>query len=137
MMTSIVKLLYVIIIINDYYYNKNHLSSSYYAADTNPRACLVFLVSFKPLDFKKCVLGTSLVVQGLRLHGPNEGAWVQSLVEKELEMQLKILHATTKTQSSQINKYYGEKKKRNAFSYVSIPQMERLRFNDVSQGDSG
>ena len=69
---------------------------------------------------------------------PMKGPWVQSLVEKELEMQLKILHATTKTQSSQINKYYGgKKKKRNAFSYVSIPQMERLRFNDVSQGDSG
>ena len=69
---------------------------------------------------------------------PMKGPWVQSLVEKELEMQLKILHATTKTQSSQINKYYGgKKKKRTAFSYVSIPQMERLRFNDVSQGDSG
>ena len=69
---------------------------------------------------------------------PMKGAWVQPLVEMELEMQLKILHATTKTQSSQIKKILWKKKKeRNAFSCVSIPQMERLRFNDVSQGDSG
>ena len=72
-MTSIIKLLYVIIIINDYYYNNNHLSSSFYSADTSPRACPVFLASFKPLDFKKCILGTSLVVQGLRLHAPYAG----------------------------------------------------------------
>ena len=30
---------------------------------------------------------------------PMQGTWVQSLVEEELEMQLKILHATTKTQT--------------------------------------
>ena len=38
-------------------------------------------------------------------------AWLQSLVEEELEMQLKILHATTKTRSSQVNKCYEKKKK--------------------------
>ena len=67
---------------------------------------------------------------------PMQEAWLQSLAEEELEMQLKILHATTKTRSSQVNKCY-EKKKRNVFSCDSILQMERLRFNDLSQGDSG
>ena len=41
---------------------------------------------------------------------PIQEAWLQSLVEEELEMQLKILHATTKTRSSQVNKYYEKKK---------------------------
>ena len=57
-------------------------------------------------------LGTSLVVQRLRLHVPKEGAWVQSLVrEQDLTncnldclLKLKILHATAKTWHSQINK---------------------------------
>ena len=42
-------------------------------------------------------------MQWLRLHNPNAGALVQSLVG-ELDPTCKIPHATTKTRYSQINK---------------------------------
>ena len=58
-------------------------------------------------NVKGSLCGTSLVVQWLRLHGPNAGGLVQSLV-RELDPacrpQLKEAHATTKTRHSQINK---------------------------------
>lgn len=46
----------MIIIINDYYSNNSHLSSTCYVAGTVPRACLSFLISFKSLHVKKCIL---------------------------------------------------------------------------------
>ena len=62
--------------------------------------CLVFLNSI-PSD------GTSLVVQWLRPHAPKTGAQVQSLVSelRSHRLQLKIPHATAKTQHSRINNY--------------------------------
>ena len=59
---------------------------------------------------------TSLVVQWLRLHAPKAGGlgstpdqWTRShMLQLRISMlQIKILHAATKTQHSQINKYGG------------------------------
>ena len=50
--------------------------------------------------------GTFLVVQGLRLHTPNAGGpgSISAQGTRFYLLQLKILHAATKTQCSQVNK---------------------------------
>ena len=52
--------------------------------------------------------GTSLVVQWLKLHSHNAGdlGLIPGQGTRSHMPQLKILHATTKTQHSQINKYF-------------------------------
>ena len=51
--------------------------------------------------------GTSLVVQWLRLHDPNAGGLgsIPGQGTRSHMLQLKVPHAATKTQHSQINKY--------------------------------
>ena len=57
--------------------------------------------------------GTSLVVQWLRFHAPNAGdpGSIPGQGNRSHMLQLKILHATTKTCHNQINKYVLKRKK--------------------------
>ena len=55
--------------------------------------------------FQKPFLGTSLVVQWLRLHTPNAGCPGQGI--RAHMSQLKISHAPIKTQHSQISKFFS------------------------------
>ena len=59
------------------------------------------------LQVEEINLGTSLVVQWLRLHAPNARGLgsIPGQGTRSHMPQLKILHAATKTQCSQINKY--------------------------------
>ena len=63
---------------------------------------------FGKLGQWKATMGTPLVIQGLRLLIPNAGGsgWIcdQGTKSHILQPRLKILHAVTKTQHSQINK---------------------------------
>ena len=58
--------------------------------------------------FKRCDLGTSPVVQWLRLHAPNEGGRgsIPGRGTGPHMPQLKIPHVTTETWRSQINNYF-------------------------------
>ena len=58
------------------------------------------------LSFKRAIIGTSLVIQWLRLHAPSAGGLGlipgRSLDPNMLQLKKEILHATTETQHSRI-----------------------------------
>ena len=67
----------------------------------------------KYCSFNMTADGTSLVVQWLRFHAPNAGdpGSIPGQGNRSHMLQLKILHAATKTCHNQINKYVLKRKK--------------------------
>ena len=89
---------------------KSHLSvGNSLAIQFSPKFSVLFIYLIHHQSISKTFFsGTSLVVQWLRFHTPNAGVpgLIPGQQTRSCMSQLKILCAATKTQHSQINKYW-------------------------------